>query len=201
MSTRCIPWGIEPKQHLHHRIFPPLNHDLDLKNISLLFENIFLYHGEYFCVGRWREEKCDWGIQAQPCLPPQWAPPSPSLTSPPSPSPGSPFSFWPIIAYIVCFLGFNGFHGPFHEMICVQNMPHLQIFGMPRLVNFSPCAIFDVPDKGRSNSQTWMNFPKNSKRPLSPQNISLLCWEIVSVSLRIFFCVHFLGICAASEFS
>ena len=71
MSTRCIPWGIEPKQHLHHRIFPPLNHDLDLKNISLLFENIFLYHGEYFCVCRWREEKCDWGIQAQPCLPPQ----------------------------------------------------------------------------------------------------------------------------------
>ena len=50
MSTRCIPWGIEPKQHLHHRIFPPLNHDLDLKNISLLFENIFLYHGEYFSV-------------------------------------------------------------------------------------------------------------------------------------------------------
>ena len=50
MSTRCIPWGIEPKQHLHHRIFPPLNHDLDLKNISLLFENIFLYRGEYFCV-------------------------------------------------------------------------------------------------------------------------------------------------------
>ena len=129
-------------------------------------ENISVLSWEYFCVGKWREEKCDWGIQAQPCLPPQWAPPSPSSTSPSltslTSSPSSPTHSWTIIACIVCFLGFNGCHALFHEMICVQMIPHLQIFDcMPRHVDFPICAIFNIPDINReifSSNVPYLHF-------------------------------------------